>query len=143
MQASYVRNLTFGHASKFSLRKEVWNAGCASAVQYLWPASSTAALHCEPISNSSYSHCCHVLAGPIDAAVYPHSERERSRGDKEVWEAFDNHSIGVKENSHGLKVKFAFDTVFNANSNNKLVSHSEGLHLLFKSQSAKSVMLRC
>ena len=49
------------------------------------------------------------------------SERERGRGDREVWEALDNHTIGVKENIPGLKVKFAFDTVFEGNSSNKQV----------------------
>ena len=58
------------------------------------------------------------------------SERERDRGDREVWEAADGHTIGVKDNSQGLKVKFAFDTVFNAASSNKQVCayHSPVVH---------------
>jgi len=49
------------------------------------------------------------------------SERERQRGDQEIWEALDEHTIGVKEGANGMKVKFAFDTVFGGKATNKQV----------------------
>ena len=52
------------------------------------------------------------------------SDRERSRGDREVWEALNDHTVGVKENTAGLKVKFAFDTVFEGSTSNKQVCPS-------------------
>jgi hypothetical protein len=49
------------------------------------------------------------------------SERERLRGDQEIWEALDEHTIGVKEGASGMQVKFAFDTVFGGKATNKQV----------------------
>jgi len=57
------------------------------------------------------------------------SERERLRGDQEIWEALDEHTIGVKEGASGMKVKFAFDTVFGGKATNKQVMSGHNFDL--------------
>lgn len=54
------------------------------------------------------------------------SDKERARGDREVWKTMDDNTIGVKDGGQGIKTKFAFDHVLGNTSTNKQagVSHS-------------------
>ena len=79
------------------------------------------------IGAALFSQLAHVMplriafSCPSSTFTFVCSDREKTRGDQEVWKAVDKQTIGISIGSES-KTKYAFDQVFNAEANNKQVS---------------------
>lgn len=68
------------------------------------------------------------LSGQLMSAVLG-SERERQRGDREVWGVVGDNTVGIKEHVNvAVKVKYAYDKVFPGTATTEEVYRDAGIH---------------
>jgi hypothetical protein len=76
------------------------------------------------IMYSEFTQTCRCRSHASHLAVLHHSDKERARGDKAMWASDGAGGVGEWcPRSGELRVRYAFDIVFDAASNNEQVMH--------------------